>query len=73
MIRSNMRIAILASTQEKGDAALLKMEKRFLNSVMQGRIVFWVKVVGKSNDSIPESDDTNVWIDKPSEGDEPWK
>lgn len=74
MIRSDMEIVILADSQEKGDIALAKMEKRFLNSVMQGKLIFRVKVIGsKSNDSIPESDDTNGWIDKPSEGDEPWK
>ena len=67
MIRSNLEIVIGADTQEKGDAALRKMEKRFLNSVMQGKLVLSVKVIGKSNDP------TTSWSDESSEGNEPWK
>ena len=66
----NMEIVILASTQEKGDTALRKMEKRFFNSVMQGKLVFTVKVIGESNNSSNGA----VWVDESFfEKDEPWK
>lgn len=71
MIKSNMEIVILAESQEKGDAALRKMEKRFFNSVLQGKLVFTVKVIGELDNS--ESKGV-VWVDETFfEEDEPWK
>ncbi|MCB7128556.1 MAG: hypothetical protein J3T61_03335 [Candidatus Brocadiales bacterium] len=67
----NLQIAILASTQERGDIARRKIEKRFLNSVIQGKLILTVHVIGKSNDS--ESSGI-VWVDESFfEEDEPWR